>query len=280
MFSRWLVKVLASLLTGVLFLAVISLVFHATVFNAKYIEGQLDKANAYNRLSVALSDQVSRQAGVAGNVQLSSAVSNVLRPSVLKQQINSALEGYQAYYEGKGGVPRLDLTNLAAQAQAQGVSLPANTEISQPISLASSNGQGVQNVGKSVAGIRTATLVLGVVLVLLVALLSWQTQRYRTLPNVLISVGFLIGLMALLFWFGPTLVQRYIPLVNGNNAFLGIGRDLAQNIGYDLAKRFGILFAGFEVAGIALRIWAGRAENAGKLAAQFGKPVKPAAIKN
>jgi hypothetical protein len=280
MFSRWLVKTLASLLTAVLFLAVISVVFHTTIFNAKYIEGQLDRTNAYNRLSVALSDQVSQQAGVAGNAQLSGGVSNVLQPAALKQKVNTALAGYQAYYEGKGGVPQLDLTGLAAQAQAQGVPLPANTTISQPISFASSNDQGAQNVGKAIAGARTTTLVLGVALVLVLAVLSWRTRRYRTLPNVLISVGFFLGLMALAFWLGPTLVQRYVPLVNGSNAFLGLGRDLAQNIGHDLARRFGVLFAVFEVAGAVLRIWAGRAERAGVLAQQFGKPAKPGTIKN
>jgi len=260
MLLKWLSHLLAGLLVASLCGLIVSTVMSQTLMSSHYLESQLTKTNGYNRLSGALVNQVSQQAGLPGNPEINAAVQNILTPAVLKQKINTALDQLSLYYQGKGTAPTIDLTDLATQTQAAGVPLPADSPLSKPIKLVPDSGtkNTVTYPGKSLASTRTTTIITSILLILALAAISWQRQRYGVLPNVLISVGVLIGLLALVLHMGPNLANHYIKFSTTLNAFAALGRDLAENIVRDLARRFGIIAGACLIAGIALRIVAAK----------------------
>ena len=97
-------------------------------------------------------------------------------------------------------------------------------------------------------------------LLLVVALLavSWRRHKWAALPDVLITVGVLLGLFAVAFSAASGMAGHYVKFDTASNAFVPIGRDLAAGIAHDLAKRLGIFAAILTVVGIATRIWVAR----------------------
>jgi hypothetical protein len=278
MLLSWLSKLLASLLTASLCGIIITLTLSQTLMSSHYLEGQLNKTNSYNRLSTALSTEVAKQAGLASNPQVNTLIQGILTPAVLKQKINSALDQLQAYYRGNGATPVIDLSDLASQAQAAGVPLGQNNPLSQPITLGSNSAKAsatAKGVSKTFDHVRLTTIITSLVLVVALLAVSWERHRYGALPDVLICVGVLIGLVALIFDLGPSLADHYIKLSSTSNAFAALGHDLAESIARDLARRFGIIAAACLVAGIVTRILAGRLQ--GKAATT---PVKPVSSKS
>ncbi|HET6925095.1 MAG TPA: hypothetical protein VFH39_04655, partial [Candidatus Saccharimonadales bacterium] len=74
-------KFLASLLVAAITLATLVVLFSLTLLNSHYIEGQLSATHTYSRLSVALSDELVKQASDQGD-QVDPA---------LKQELQGAL---------------------------------------------------------------------------------------------------------------------------------------------------------------------------------------------
>jgi hypothetical protein len=265
-----LLKLLSHFLSSLLVLSlcglIVASVMSQTVMSSHYLEGQLDKANAYNRLSAALSDEVTKQAGVAGNPQISAAAKSVLNSAALKQKISTALDQLALYYQGKGPAPTINLNDFTSQLQTAGVALPANNDLSQPIKLAPDAGtnKSVAYPAKSFAQTRTATIITSILLALALLAVSWQRHRYGALPNALITVGVFFGLGALALDLVPGLFDHAVKFDTASNAFASLGHDLAVNIVRDLARRFGIIAAVLLVVGIAGRIVATRLQSNSK----------------
>jgi hypothetical protein len=251
MVLSWLSKLLASILVAVLVSTVVTTVLDQTVLSSTYLEGQLTSTNSYTHLSTALSKQVATDAGTV-DPTLVSAIQGVLTPAVIKTKLDSTLEQLQAYYKGNGQPPVIDLTDIAAQAQAAGVPIGQDTDLTKPITLGS--GDKAKGVGNTIKSVRTATLVASLVLIVLLGLLSWKRRKYSILPNVLISVGVFIGLLALALSLAPHLIDQYVKINAGSSSFTAIGHDLAASIAKDLGKRFGIIAAICLVIGIGVRI--------------------------
>jgi hypothetical protein len=258
MLKSWLSKLIASILVSVLCGAIITMVMGQTLLNAHYIEGRFASINGYSRLSTALSTEVDKQAGVADNPLVASQVQKILSPTTLQQKINSALDQIQAYYHGKGPTPVINLNDLASQAQAAGIPLGQNSSLNQPIKLGTSNPTQAKNIGKTFDHVRLTTILLSLVLIALLLILSWERHRYAALPDVLMCVGILMGMVALIFYLGPSLADHFIKLSTTSNAFTALGRDLAESIAHDLARHFAYIGTGCFVVGLVGRIVVGR----------------------
>lgn len=253
--ASWTSKLLASLLASVLATAIITGVANQTVLSSRYLEGQLASTNSYTRLSSALSTEITKDAGSLPP-SAASQVQAVITPDVLRTKLNGALEQLQAYYRGNGSAPTIDLSDLASQVQAAGVPVGQDNPLTKPIQLGgNTNAKGAT---KTFDTVRVSTLAASVVLVALLLAVSWERHRYAALPDVVISVGVLIGLLALAFALAPSLAAHYLKFDTTSNAFASIGKDLATDIAHDLGRRFGIIAGLCLVLGIGARVWVAR----------------------
>jgi len=254
-------KFLAGLLVAVLTGAIFTMVLNQTLLNSKYLEHQLASEDAYSRLSVALTDQITKQAdnpeAPVDPAQVEK-LKAILTPALLQTKINGALEAFQAFYRGNGPQPTLDLTDVVAQAQAAGIPIPADSDINKPIPLGSSNNKNVKNVSKGFDQVRTSTLITSLVLVVALLAVSWERHKWAALPDVAITVGVLLLLLAAAFSAASGMAGHYVKFDTQSNAFVPIGRDLAASIAHDLAKRLAIFGGVLAVVGVATRIWVAR----------------------
>jgi len=253
-------KTLSAILVMTITSAVLMAVLRETVLNSHYLEGKLDATNSYGRLSVTLTDQISKQAteeaGVAEKQQFAAKLAPLITPQFLRLKINSGLDQMQAYYRGNGPLPVIDLTDIAAQAQAAGIPIPENSGINKPIPL------GVSERGRSYSqtfdslrqgvNISIALLAAGLLAV------CWQRHKWVAPPDVLIVVGVLFGLLALIFAATSSGLAHSVKFDTDSNALSALGRDLASAMAKDFAGRLGIIAAVFGVVGIGARILVGR----------------------
>lgn len=267
MFSSLLSKFLAGLLVSVLCSAIITIIMSQTLLSAHYIEGRLTAVNGYNRLSTALTQEVSQEAGATNNPEVNAKLQSILTPTALEQKINTALDQLQQFYQGKAPAPTITLNDLATQAQAQGIPVQQTTTLTQPIELAGNGAKTSQtnqtNVAKTFDHIRLTTILTAGALTAALLALSWRRHRYSTLPDVLVGVGVLMGLIALTFYLSTGLANHYIKFSTTSNAFAELGRDLAENIVRDLGWRFAIIAVVCFVAGLTTRIFAARLQAKG-----------------
>jgi len=276
MLLSWLSKVLAALLVSALTGAVFTMVFNQTVLNSKYLEHQLATTDSYSRLSVALNDQVIKSANSADtpvDPTMVEKLKSILTPTLLQSKINASLDQMQVYYRGMGPVPTVNLTDVAAQAQAAGVPVPANSDINKPISLGAN--KQARGISKSFDQVRTGTLISSLVLMAGLLAVSWERHKWAVLPDVLITAGVLLGLVALIFAVVSGASNHYIKLDTTSNSVEPIVRDLATSITRDLARRLGMTASLFIAAGVGSRVLVGRLH---PKATAFLKPsVKPIA---
>jgi hypothetical protein len=258
-------KVLSTLLVMTIVGATLMMVFSQTVLNSHYLEGKLDATNSYERLSTALTDQISKQAtkeaGNAEKQQFAAKLAPLITPQLLRSKIDSGLDQMQAYYRGNGPLPVIDLTDIATQAQAAGIPIPEDSGINKPIPL------GVSERGKSYShtfdNMRQGTIMSIVVLTAALLTVCWQRRKWVALPDVLIAVGVLLGLLVLIFTATSSGLAHSIKFDTDSNAFSVLGRDLASAMAKDLAGRLGVIAAVFGVVGIGARILVGRIGSSG-----------------
>jgi hypothetical protein len=256
MLSVLLSKLIASLLVASVCSAIFTMLISQTIMNSHYLDGQLTKVNGYNRLSTALSDEIGEESGLSSVPQAATIIHSILTPAVLRQKINSALDQLQRYYEGKGPVPVINLSNLASQAQAAGVPISQDSGVLKPITLGNNaNTTQVQKAAKTFAGVRTTTIITSLLLLVALLAICWRRHNYIAVPGVLISIGVLMGLLALIFYLGSNLANHYLTFSTTSNAFISLGHDLTISVFHDLARRFGIIAAVCLVIGISVRIW-------------------------
>jgi hypothetical protein len=255
--KSWFLRILASLLVASLCSAILTTVLNQTILNVHYLEAKFAAVNGYNRLSTALSDDTAQQAGLSNVPGAANVVQGIVNPTVVQQRVDTALSELQSYYKGNGSAPTLNFSDLATQAQSAGIPLQQNSDLFHPIAIGPS-GNGSTHVRLNSDAINKVTIATSVLLTLLVLALSLVWQRYTVLPSALISVGFFMAVIALVSYFALGNISHYVKLASTSNSFAALGRDLAQNIGRDLARRFGAIAAVCLVAGIATRIWAGR----------------------
>ncbi len=221
----------------------------------------MSSVNGYKRLSTALNEQIvsaatkdSDSSGI--NTAQAAKLQQILTPTVLQQKINSGLDSIQGYYRGNGPQPVIDLTDLAAQAQAAGIKIPEDSGLTKPIKLGTS--QRASALSKTFDNVRLGTIIGTLVLVAALLAVSWERHKWAALPDVLIVTGVLVGLVAIAAAAVGQLAVHFLRFGTDAEAFASLGRDLASAIAHDLALRFGIIAGAFLTVGIGTRIWVGR----------------------
>jgi hypothetical protein len=249
-------KLLATSLVGVLVGLVLMTVLTQTVLSSEYVKGKLAATDSYGRLSVALTDEISQKVPVAENQQVRTKLETILTPQVLQTKIDGVLDQSESYYRGTGPLPVIDLTDLAAQAQAAGIPIPEDSAIATSVPLqASARGK---EYSQTFDNTQTATIVGAVLLTAALLAVSWKRHKWVALPYVLIAVGVLIGLITVAIHFASGAAANHIAAEAKANAFSLIGSDLLTAIATDLVRNFGIIAVVFGVVGIGARILVGR----------------------
>jgi multisubunit Na+/H+ antiporter MnhB subunit len=250
-------KLLAALLVSVITLATITLLFSQTLLNSHYIENKLSTTNSYNRLSDALATEISKQADPP-DPTLKDKLKTVLTANVLQQKLTLGLDQLQAYYQGKGPAPSIPVDDLKARALAAGVPVGDGNDkpLSKPITFSGNNQ--IQGIGKKFDQVKWASVLAAVVLTLLLLFVSWERHRWAALPDVLISVGVLLGVWVLVFGAGPGMAQHYIKFNFDSNALAKIGHDLAVALSHDLSKRLAMVAIAYFAVGLAARLYLAR----------------------
>jgi len=254
-------KTLSTFLVLVLVGMAMAFTADSTVFNNEYVEQKLTETNSYQRLSVALNQEIANKASQENNADtaaMTAKLQEILTPAVLEQKITQAIDGFHAYYRGNGPLPTIDLTDIAAQAKANGIPIPEDSEINKPITFGS-NAQ-LKDASKTFNGIRQSSIVVAVLLAGSILVLSWKRGKWGALPNTAIASGVLVGLLTLVFWLTSraTVNAQTVGKDAAANAFAAIGRDLAASITHDFAARLGIIAAVLLVSGIVSRILVAR----------------------
>ncbi|MEJ0072907.1 MAG: hypothetical protein WDN27_02350 [Candidatus Saccharibacteria bacterium] len=248
---KWLSHTLSVLLfvslSGLISLFIVS----HTLLNAHYIEGQLQADQAYSKLSVAISAELAKDAGTT-DPQVTAALQNIVTPTVLQQKINSTLDQLQAFYLGNGPAPQIDVSDLVAQAQAAGVPVPANSNLSKPITLGPPNQN--KGLGRSVDGVRLKSLLISGLLLVALLAVCWKRRRYTAPASVLIAISVLYGLLAAAFLTLPSVIDSHIRFDFSANAFAGVGHDLALAIAKNLGRDYAIVAIACLVVGIVSRM--------------------------
>jgi len=251
-------KLLATLLVITLAGVILTSVLNQTVLSSHYVEGKLTETNSYQRLSVALSDQIARKVTAGDeNQQVADRLKTILTSQVLQTKINSVLEQAQAYYlHGSGSRPTLDLTDMAAQAQAAGIPVPADSPLAKPITFGKDTR--ADQSQHNIINMPQVAIISSIVLAVGLAAVCWRRDKWVALPDVLIIVGVLVGFVALVLAVASNGLAHHLDLGKDSGVFTPIGRDVAAAIMSDLAKRLGVVAIVCGVIGVAARILVGR----------------------
>ncbi len=237
----WISKVLSSLLVLVLAVVTVNLVLSQTVLNSKYLDVQLKKADAYHKLSVAITDELVHNT-TSMDPELSAKVQSIVTPEVLEQRIPGALQQLEDYAKNGGTPPQIDISDLVAQARAAGVDIPADSGLDKPITLGQVGSYQVQPPSKTAKLVNTLMIVVAVVLTAALVFVCWLRRDFRALAVVATVYGAILLAVAALLWFAPDLLASRIHLATAN-AFVAVTQDVATAIAKDIAKRFATIGA-------------------------------------
>src|SRR6266540_1202018 len=123
---KFLQSFIASLLTPLIFGAILALIANATILNAEYLEHVSDKTHTYDALAQALPRLVAHgnTMSPAERDQLEKRVSSAIQPDDIKQKVDSFLTGLRDHYASGGPLPALDVSDLAAKLRQSGIDIP------------------------------------------------------------------------------------------------------------------------------------------------------------
>ncbi len=237
----WISKVLSGLLLLALVSLTVNTVLSQTVLNSKYLDVQLKKADAYHKLSVAITDELVHNT-TSMDPELSAKVQSIVTPEVLEQRIPGALQQLEDYAKNGGTPPQIDISDLVAQARAAGVDIPADSGLDKPITLGQVGSYQVQPPSKTAKLVNTLMVVAAVVLTVALVLVCWLRRDFRALAIVATMYGSLLVLLAALLWFAPDVFASRIHLAAAN-AFVAVTQDIATAIAKDIARRFATIGA-------------------------------------
>ena len=256
MILAWLNRLMATLLTTLLFVAIVALAASQTFLNGPYMKSKLQGQHTYNRLSTALSNDIAKQAGSADDQQLISQLQQVITPGVLQQRLDSTIDQIQAYYQQNGPLPTLNVSDLIDKAQAQGLPVPDDPQLQQPIKLtALDKTKEFANVLKFV-GIGLAIVI--VLLVLGMLAIARKRRNYKPFAAVLISLGIMLSITGGALLLVPKVFNKLVGFDPASNPYGPLARDLALGIVHDFALHLLIPGVAILIAGILLRILIGK----------------------
>lgn len=268
MILSWLNRLSASTLTILLFVAVVLFALSQTVLDAQYIKTELQHQNAYNRLSVAISNDIAKNADATTTTtqtQLMQQLQTVVTPQILQARLTKTIDEIQAYYEGRGPVPTLDVSDLVNQAQQAGLPVPDDPKLQQPIKLtAATNIKRLVNPALAV-GAAMLAFILFLIIGLLVA--AHKRHNYKTLTAVLTSLGIMLSVTGGALLVVPHIFNKLYTFNPTTNPFGALAHDVALGILHDFALRLAVPGLAILAIGILLRVLIAKADKRAKVAA-------------
>jgi len=258
MLLTFLSRLMSSLLTTLLFVAVVGVTANQTILSTNYIEDKLASQNAYQRLSDALSKDISNNAGdtAVPQSEVSSQLKTVLTPDVLKEKIDTTLKQLQAYYHGNGPVPTIDISDVVQQVQQAGVPLDAG-KYNQPVQLTAATKAKKVSDGAKYVGIG----LLALMVLLFAGLLAIAIKRrdYRPLANIVFSLGLMLTITGGALLFVPSVFSKLYKFNPATNPFGSLAHDVAVSIIHDFGLRLLIIGVVTLVVGIIWKLLIHRA---------------------
>jgi|GEM_PF-1346137 len=251
-------KFFASLLVPILFIGIVGFTLRQTVFSSHYLEGQLQKTNAYSKLATGINQNIAKNSAdhVLSEQQISSQLSTIITPAVVQQKLNTTLDQIQTYYQGKGPVPTIDVSDLVAKAQAAGLPAPQDNNLTKPIELTPlKKAQEVNNklkLAKLLVAVGTLLLIVGMVAI------AFVRRNFKPLANVLISLGVLVSLLGGGLLLVPSILNKAAKLNFQTDSFATVGHDLATNMAQSLGARFLAEGIALLLVGIVARVVMGK----------------------
>jgi hypothetical protein len=227
---------MSTLLTSLLFATVVGLTADQTVLNTTYIENKLESQNAYSRLSDALSTEISKNSGDPSMSQdaVASQLKTVLTPEVLQKKIDTTLKQLQAYLQGNGPVPALDVSDLMQQAKQSGLEVQQD-KFNKPVTLTATTK--IKKVSDAAKLVSIGTLVATAVLLLGVLAIAIKRRNYKPLANIVFSLGTLLTLTGALMLFMPRLFNRLYKFDPTSSPFASLVHDLSVVAMHDFGLR-------------------------------------------
>ena len=227
---------MASLLTTLLFITVVGATANQTLLNTGYIEHKLESQQAYDRLSSALSTEISQKSQDARlpQAEVTTQLKSVLTPDVLRTKIDTTLKQLQAYYRGDGPVPTLDISDLVQQAQQSGLQIDED-KFSNPIKLTgATKAKKISDIAKLVS---IGTLVAVAVLLAGVLTIAIKRRDYRPLANIVFSLGLMLSVTGAGMLFIPNIFNRLYKFDPSSNPFGALAHDVAIATVHDFGLR-------------------------------------------
>lgn len=233
---KFIAKLCASLLVTVITLTVSAYVLNSTLLNAQYLEAKANSTHLYSTLSAAL--PVTLASGNTPDVVATQqALSKVISSTYVQSKIDPFLTQLDDYYHNKGPAPQLDLTDLVAEAQRQGIVIPANSPLSQPIVFKSPP---VVSQAFNWAGlILWAGPLLGLLLLAAVVGLNQGFQRYSAITKVFIMAALTEGVVFLAFKATPSLLDSLVKTKSDTGPFVPALIGFFKNVLTDVSNDFG-----------------------------------------
>lgn len=240
MLLTFLSRLMSTVLTSLLFAAVVGLVANQTVLNTTYIESKLESQNAYSRLSDALSTKISKDSGDPAMSQeaVASQLKTVLTADVLKAKIDTTLKQLEAYLQGKGPVPTLDVSDLVREAKQAGLDIQED-KFNEPVTLTAATK--LKKVNDTAKFVSIGTVVAIVLLVLGILAIAVKRRNYKPFANAVFSLGIMLTLTGGLMLFMPRLFSRFYKVDASTGSLSSLARDLAVVAMHDFGLRLLII---------------------------------------
>lgn len=223
MLLTFLSRLMSSLLTSLLFATVVGLTANQTILNTTYIENKLQSQNAYDRLSDALSEEISKNSNdpTVSQTAVAAQLKTILTPDVLHQKIDVTLKQLHDYFRSNGAVPTLDVSDIVQAAQQAGLQVDGD-KFSKPIELTPATK--FKEVSNSAKLLGIGAIAAEVVLFLGVLAIAIKRRDYRPLANIVFSLGIMLTLAGASLVFMPQLLNK---VYTAKGAFASLAHDLA-----------------------------------------------------
>jgi hypothetical protein len=279
MMLSWFNRFMASALTTLLFVVVVLFAASQTFLDGQYIKTQLKDQNAYNRLSTAISSDIAKNADdvTTPQNQVTSQLQTIITPQILQQRLTKTIDEVQAYYQDKGPVPTLDVSDLVDKAQTAGLPAPDDSKLQGPIKLtAATKAKSFSTAAKAIGA---AMLALILLLIIGIFVIARKRHNYKTFTAVLTSLGIMLSVTGAALLIVPHIFNKLYTFNPSTNPFGALAHDLALGILHDFALHLLIPGLAILAIGILIRVLIGRAAKRAKAdtdAAPTAEPDVPA----
>jgi hypothetical protein len=239
MFVTFLSRLMSSLLTTLLFVAIVGLTANQTILNTHYVEAKLKSQDAYSRLSTALSQEISKKANSQSETPLSqpeleAQLKKILTAEVLQAKIETTLKQLQDYYQHNGPVPTLDISDLVQQANENGLQIDAE-KYDKPIKLTGLTK--TKQVSDSTKLASIGALVFMAILFAGVLAIAIKRRDFRPLANIVFVLGLMLSISGTALLFVPGIFTKLYRFNPSTNPFGSLTSDLATSTIHDFGLR-------------------------------------------